>query len=336
MRLFPVLILLALLACRTEQNPVFRGQTMGTTYSVTLADTTLNAADGKRLSSLIEQRLREINAAMSTYIPESDISRFNKNHTLEPLPVSGAFMYVTRVARNIHRASGGAYDVTVAPLVDLWGFGKEGRRFSPPPRAAIDSVMRFVGMERLIIGEDYLQKTIPQLQLDFSSIAKGYGVDEVARLVHKEGFRNYLVEIGGEVVVRGRRNGQLWRIGVDRPDTSLMVNHSLQRILALTGKAVATSGDYRNYFVSHDSLYSHTIDPRLGYPIVNHVASATVIAPNCTLADAMATALMVMGPEKGLEWVEGEADVEAMLIMRRGKSYEVLESSGFGRYEVPD
>ncbi len=336
MRLFPVFIFLILLSCQTEQNPVFHGSTMGTTYSISLADTTLAPSATERITRLIERRLKEVNASMSTYIPQSEISLFNKSRTLKPYPVSDGFMYVARMARTIYRGSDGAYDVTVAPLVDLWGFGKKGRRFSPPSRSAIDSVMRFVGMNRLIFGENYLQKTIPQLQLDFSSIAKGYGVDEVARLLREEGFKNYLVEIGGEVVVRGRRNGQLWRIGVDRPDTSLMVNHSLQRILALTGRAVATSGDYRNYFVSHDSLYSHTIDPRLGYPIVNHVASATVIAPNCTLADAMATALMVMGPEKGLEWVEGEADIEAMLIMRRGKSYEVLESSGFGRYEVAD
>ncbi|HED10078.1 MAG TPA: FAD:protein FMN transferase [Caldithrix abyssi] len=336
MRLIPFLFLLALWACQTKQAPVFHGSTMGTTYAITLADTTLEPASVKRLSTLIEQRLKEINGSMSTYIPQSEISRFNKNHTLEPLTVSREFMYVTRMAENIYRGSGGAYDVTVAPLVDLWGFGKNGRRFTPPARAAIDSVMRFIGMDKLIIGRDYLQKTIPQLQLDFSSIAKGYGVDEIARLIRKEGFVNFLVEIGGEVVVSGRRSGQLWRIGVDKPDTSLMVNHSLQRILALTGGAVATSGDYRNYFVSHDSLYSHTMDPRLGQPIVNHVASATVIAPNCTLADAMATALMVMGPEKGLKWVEEQKEIEAMLIMRRGKNYKVIESSGFSRYEVND
>ena len=336
MRLLSFVLLVALFACRQEQQPVFHGRTMGTTYSITLADTVLGQAALKRLSGRMEQRLREINASMSTYIPQSEISRFNKNPDLRPRPLSTEFMYVARMAKNIYQASGGAYDVTVAPLVDLWGFGKKGRRFSPPPQAAIDSVMCFVGMDKLIFGEDYLQKTIPQLQLDFSSIAKGYGVDEIARLLRKEGFDNFLVEIGGEVVVRGYKKGHPWRIGVDRPDTSLMVNHSLQRILQITNTAVATSGDYRNYFVSHDSLYSHTMDPRLGRPIVNHVASATVIAPNCTLADAMATALMVMGPEKGLKWVEAQKGIEAMLIMRRGKNYKVIESSGFSRYEVSD
>ncbi len=336
MRLFSFVLLAALLGCRQEQQPVFHGRTMGTTYSIILADTVLEQAALKRLSGRMEQRLREINASMSTYIPQSEISRFNKNPDLKPRPVSAEFMYVARMAKKIYQVSGGAYDVTVAPLVDVWGFGKKGRRFSPPSRSVIDSVMRFVGMDKLIFGEDYLQKTTPGLQLDFSSIAKGYGVDEIARLLRKEGFDNFLVEIGGEVVVRGYKNRHPWRIGVDRPDTSLMVNHSLQRILRVTNTAVATSGDYRNYFVSHDSLYSHTMDPRLGRPIVNHVASATVIAPNCTLADAMATALMVMGPEKGLKWVEEQKGIEAMLIMRRGKNYKVIESSGFSRYEVSD
>ncbi|RMH60733.1 MAG: FAD:protein FMN transferase [Calditrichaeota bacterium] len=335
-RLFPLFLLWMVLACSESVRPVFRGQTMGTAYSVILSDTTLSQTDAQNLKSQIDKCLLDVNASMSTYIPESEIARFNRWHKTEPFQVSANFLTVLKQARQIYDETGGAYDVTVAPLVNLWGFGSTGRRNNPPAEKDIRERLKTIGMDKLRINDTFITKQHPALQLDFSSIAKGFGVDRVAGLLREKGYRNFLVEIGGEVVTSGLREGRPWRVGIDKPDTTLGMGHELQMVLQLSNRAVATSGDYRNFFVTHDTLYSHTIDPVSGHPIINHMASATVIAPTCTRADAMATALMVLGVEKGLPWVENQKGIEAMLIIRRpGQPFEIHTTSGFSRYQAP-
>jgi FAD:protein FMN transferase len=317
-------------SCSSTQETIdLCGETMGTTYSIKIADGRMSNDKKGVLKSEIDSLLQNVNMQMSTYIPESAISVFNKKRAGEWQEVSADFLKVLNLARQVNIESGGAFDVTVAPVVDLWGFGKKEDRNSPPSEEEVDHLKELVGMDKIVIDGKRIMKNHDKTELDFSAIAKGFGVDAVAEYLAGQGFKNYLVEIGGEVVVKGAKHGEPWRIGVDRPLIEPTVNHQFQAILKIKDVAVATSGDYRNYFVSGDSLYSHTMDPRTCRPIINGVASVTVIAPNCTLADAMATAIMVMGMEKGLHWVESKPDIEVMIIERVGADFNVSESGGF-------
>ncbi len=190
--------------------------------------------------------------------------------------------------------------------------------------------MKRIGSQQLkVLNDTTIQKLNPHIQLDFGAIAKGYGVDMVAELLNQKGCKNYLVEIGGEIVVRGTKNDKPWRVGIDRPVAGAMPGTDLQRIIELSDIAMATSGDYRNYFTVGDSSFSHEIDPRTGQSIVTGVASATILAPSCMLADAIATAIMVMGAEKGMQLVESKPDVEALIILHDGNDFKEIVSSKF-------
>ncbi len=267
---------------------------------------------------------------MSTYIPGSEISRFNRLHSDRPYPVSPQFMEVLKLSLQINRESHGAFDVTVGPLVDLWGFGKKGERQSPPPEDQIEQIRSRVGSQFIhILNDSMISKSNPESELDFSAVAKGYGVDEVTRFLSQLGYKNFIVEIGGEVEVRGFHFNNPWKIGIDRPQIGNQPGEKLEAILKLSNIAVATSGDYRNYFISGHHLYSHEINPATGYPIDNGVASVTIIAPSCALADAMATAIMVMGGKSGLAWVESKPKVETLIIVHRKEGFKEMMSSGF-------
>jgi len=334
MKYFMVIVLSFLFfSCspKTETIEIY-GETMGTTYSLKIVGP--NKVDNQKntLKAEIDSVLREINQQMSTYIPESEISLFNKILAGEPQNISNHFLDVLNLANQVYVESDGAFDPTVGPVVDLWGFGKKDRRETPPFEEEINQVLEYVGMNKIETDGSSIQKKHNKTELDFSAIAKGFGVDVVANLLMEKGFENYLVEIGGEVVVKGSKGSDAWRIGVDRPLIEQTVNRSFEAILQISDVAVATSGDYRNYFVSGDSVYSHTIDPVTARPIVNGVASVTVIAPNCALADAMATAIMVMGEEKGLHWVESKPDIETMIILREADDFRVTSSSGFAGF----
>jgi len=331
--IFGLLILFFLTFCSPPETTDFYGNTMGTTYSIKIAGADISAEQKVMLQKDIDTLLKDVNMRMSTYIPESEISVFNRSQSTSKMVVSEQFMEVTRLSKQISAESGGAFDVTVGPAVDLWGFGKKDRRENPPSLEEVAQVKEYVGMDKLQINENSISKTNPKTELDFSAVAKGYGVDKVAELIKNRGYENYLVEIGGEVVVKGKNaNNEKWRVGIDKPLIEQTVNRNLQAILAITNVAVATSGDYRNYFVSHDSLYSHTLDPKTCRPIINGVASATIVAPNCAMADAMATAIMVMGEEKAIAWIESKPDVEAMVILREEDGFKIIQSSGFSAY----
>lgn len=328
-----LLSLFFLISCQPPEALRVSGRTMGTTYHLVLADSHFPAGQLSTVKQKTDSLLNVVNLQMSTYIPNSEISRFNHFKTTEPFTVSPAFTSVLRLALQINRESGGLFDVTVAPLVNLWGFGTKGNRSAPPSGKEINHLLEHIGSRYIqVINDTTIRKTNPKVMLDFSAIAKGYGVDAVAALLRKFNFQNFLVEIGGEVITSGTRFGQSWKIGIDRPLPDALPGSNLEAVLHLRDAAMATSGDYRNYFTAGDSLYSHEIDPRSGRPIQTGVASVTVLAPSCMLADAMATAIMVMGAAKGLAWVESKPGVEAMIIVHAGKSFKEKMSSGFKNF----
>ncbi|MEE4659603.1 MAG: FAD:protein FMN transferase [Halieaceae bacterium] len=303
------------------------GATMGTRYHVTwLAGQDQPAPEA--VHSGIEAVLEQVNLSMSTWREDSEISRFNRGPAGEWFAVSQDFADVFAMARQVSQASGGAYDVTVAPLVNLWGFGPR-MGDSVPDAAAIAEARARVGEARLEFDPQRpaLRKPAP-MSVDFSSIAKGYGVDRVAEWLESNGIQHYLVEIGGEIRVAGDSpRGEPWRIAVEKPDPQAPIgaDRAVQETLLLTDAALATSGDYRNYFEVDGVRYSHTIDPRTGAPVRHELVSVTVIHPSATMADAWATALTVLGPEEAMALATRE-QLAVYLVQREGDGFRSVAS----------
>jgi thiamine biosynthesis lipoprotein len=267
---------------------------------------------------------------MSHYQPDSELSRFNRAESTNPLAVSAGFARVVRFALELHERSGGVFDPTLGPLIDLWGFGAPGPVKEVPSGEDIAEALTLVGARHLSITSDgRLRKDIPGLHLNLSAVAKGSGVDEAARVIREHGFSNVFVEIGGEVVTFGHNaEGQPWRIGVDAPRPDALPGEELETILHLSGLAVATSGDYRNYFVDRQGTrYAHILDPRTGRPIQHNLASVSVVAPDCMTADGLATALFVMGVEEGMKWLETWPGIGALFIVREADGRFVCRPS---------
>lgn len=311
-----IAVVVAMAGCNMKSTDRFAGRTMGTTYHVQVVASRLQRT--AYLADRITARLAHVNHSMSTYQPGSEISRFNAMASTDArLCVSADFQRVMAVAADLHRLTGGAWDGTVAPLVNLWGFGAAPRKDEMPSSAEIARVRQRVGFDRIVRGDDgCLSKKIPSVALDLASIAKGFGVDAVAELLREEGFTDFLVEIGGEVFASGLRpDGRPWQVGINRPEPSAAADR-VYRVVGLSGRALATSGDYRNFFIHEGVRYSHLIDPRTGYPVSNHVVSASVLAPSCTLADGLATALTAMGPTRGLALVETLDGVECLVVVQ--------------------
>ncbi len=324
---------LLLTGCKTKEPLLISGKTMGTTYHIQIVP-------GKKsvhkplLQQAIDSLLEEINRQMSTYLPASEISRFNAFKDTIPYRVSPEFVRVVKQSLEIYQQTDGAFDITVAPLVDLWGFGKNGPRQKPPEATNIQQMLKKVGSDKIKVrGDSAISKSNPDVQIDLSAIAKGFAVDEVGRLLKKHGYQNFMVEIGGEVYVSGRKQNRPWRVGIDRPRYGAMPGKAVQEILELENRAVATSGDYRNFFEYNGKIYNHEIDPRTGFPVANGLASVTVIANDCMTADGAATAIMVMGIEKGLQWVNGRPDLEALIIKRTAKEkFQEFFTNGFKNF----
>lgn len=316
------LLMAALLAagisgCPGKKEMRIAGRTMGTTYHIRVVAGWF--AQRRGLAAKIERRLEDINAKMSTYLSDSEISRFN--HSARPgqkFSISEDFHEVMQTAAELYRISEGAWDATVMPLVSMWGFDRSaaGRRGLPAPEK-IDEARRNVGFHRITVGSSpYLVKQTDGVRLDLASVAKGFGVDAVAEVLRREGYRSFLVEIGGEVFAAGlRRDGRQWKVGINRPHQAAD-RDDLYQIVALSNRALATSGDYRQFFEAGGRRYSHVIDPRTGFPVQNGVVSVSVVADNCTAADGLATALMVMGVPKGLALVERLQNVECLIVCR--------------------
>jgi thiamine biosynthesis lipoprotein len=325
---------MVLLAGCGRAETTITGHTMGTTYMVKVVGHRF--AKTRHLKALIDKRLEAVDASMSTYRSGSEISRFNaQDKAGEPFVPSKDFLAVMRVAAEIYAATDGAWDGTLDPLITLWGFGREQKSDRLPTPAEIKALLPRVGFDRITITpQGRLVKGDGRLTLDLASIAKGYGVDALADLLTEEGFSDYLVEVGGEVFAAGRRpDGKPWRVGINRPDRAAGYSE-VYKVVALSDKGFATSGDYRNYFETGGRHYSHILNPRTGYPIENGVVSASVMADSCTLADGLATAFMVMGPASGLALVETLAHVEALIIVRQDDGgLEEHASKGFPRTE---
>ena len=263
------------------------------------------------LTESIKTELMKVDASLSPFNEESVISAINNNKEVRP---DQMFIEVFNLAMGISKDTDGAFDITVAPLVNAWGFGfKNG---SQPSKQQVDSLMQIVGYQKVRLTDGIVMKHDPRIMLDCSAIAKGYGTDRVAKLLRSRGVENFMVEIGGEIVTRGvNPDHKPWKIGVTKPtDDSLHVGHELQTILNVTNKAMATSGNYRNFYYKGGKKYAHTIDPKTGYPVQHSILSATVITKSCAVADAYATSFMVMGLEKAQKVLERHPELMAYFI----------------------
>lgn len=327
-----LLVLLALTGWRLYLAPAparmvrVSGEVMGTTYTVkVVARTRAQQSEEARaaVTARVKRALDEVDAAMSTYKPESEVSRFNAGPAGQDVQLSAPMVEVMRTAMAVHDLSGGAFDVTVGPLIDRWGFGTTGELTVVPSDAEIDALREGLGHDKLAFDAvaGTLRKTTARLRIDLSAVAKGYGVDRVASDLLATGWSDFMVEVGGEVRVAGRTEvDRPWRLAVERP---LATQRTVQEVVSLDGShAMATSGDYRNFTVVNGVKYAHTIDPTTGRPVTHDLASISVIADTCARADALATALNVMGPDRGFELAEREG-LAALFLVRNAASIEV-------------
>jgi thiamine biosynthesis lipoprotein len=319
---------------------LLRGPTMGTDFTIVLPGPSdgWDRAELERLQAQIDAELEAVNAEMSTYLVSSELSRWNRAPAGKPVEVSPHLLEVVRLAKQVSERSGGAFDVTVGPLVDAWGFGAADRseRTEPTPER-IAELRATIGDAKLELdpAAGTLRKRVPGLRVDLSAIAKGHGCDRVAALLEVAGQHDYMIEIGGELRLRGRSpagGGEGWAVAIERPTGDFAGVRSVHTILELTDVAVATSGDYRNYWSAGSTRFSHTIDPRTGRPITHDLASVTVVhSESAALADAWATALDVLGPEEGLALAE-RLDLAAYFLVRTEDGFEVRVSAAFGVY----
>lgn len=297
------------------------GLIFGTMYSVTYQSKT-------DLKSEIDSMLKVFDGSLSPFNDTATISRINRN---EQVIADELFTTVFRRSMEISQATNGAFDITVAPLVNTWGFGFKQGRF--PDSLMVDSLLQITGYQKVSMTEEgEVTKQDERMMLNCSAIAKGFAVDVIANLLKSKGVENMMVDIGGEVVVCGKNpHSKKWRIGINKPvDDSLATNQELQTVVEITDAAMATSGNYRNFYYNNGKKYAHTIDPHTGYPVQHSLLSATVVANDCMTADAYATAFMVMGVEKAMEMAESNPEIEAMFIYsdEEGKN-QTCQTSGF-------
>jgi len=326
----PVIAMLVALAGCSRDDWHLTGNTMGTTYSVRIVAPETNTG-AKDLQGEIETELSRITALMSTYIDDSQLSRFNSSDSVDWVSVDPSVVDVVDAALRASAISDGAFDPTVAPLVELWGFGGSGPHDTPPPQSEIDAAIETVGFGLVSTREEppALRKLAPAVALDLSALAKGYAVDRIDWLLDSRGLDDYMIEVGGEVKTRGHnQDKEPWRIAVERP---IATERSVYTVLRLSGEAVATSGDYRNFFEIDGRRYSHAIDPRNGRPAGNDLASVTIVASSAMEADAMATALLVMGPDKGMRFAN-EQRIAALFLRRDGDKIVARHSQAFAPY----
>jgi FAD:protein FMN transferase len=328
-------LMAATVACGTAEAPrviELSGPTMGTTWSVKLVPgpRPIAADELERLDGQIRDVLGRVEALMSTWNPDSELSRFNRFRGEEPFPVSPETFAVFRAAVEFAEATGGALDVTVLPLVHAWGFGANGREGgAPPDEQTIARLVEATGVRHLELDPDgrWVRKHRPDVECDFSALAPGYAADVIAELLAVHHFEGFLLDVGGELVARGHNaDGVAWQVGVDRPEEKRGIAAA---VVPLENTAIATSGDYRSYREVDGVRMSHIIDPRSGRPIGHRLASVTVVDPSCMRADALATALMVLGPDEALSLAR-RLDLAVLLLVRNAADgFEALATPRF-------
>ncbi|WP_110687496.1 FAD:protein FMN transferase [Salinicola aestuarinus] len=320
-----LLLLIVLTACdREPESYRLEGPIFGTGFHVTFFGD-YDDDQLARIENRVKASLDRVDNLMSTYKPDSELSKFNRAPVGEPFDLSPETAEVVREAIRIGEMSHGALDVTVGAVVNLWGFGPDKHPDRVPGDAAIADALADVDYRALNLDGDTLTKTKP-VYVDLSSIAKGYGADAVARSLDDLGVTSYLIEVGGEIRSRGTKpGGEPWRVAVEKPVSN---ERSVQRIIEFDDAAVATSGDYRNYFEDDGHRYSHTIDPRTGRPITHHLVSVTVIADDCMTADGLATAIEVLGPDAGFDMARRE-NLAVYLVVKTPQGFETRTSKAF-------
>lgn len=308
----------------SESEIHLTGPTMGTTYNVKYS--AVDGIDAHQLQQQIDAVLLNVNQLMSTYIQDSELSRFNQWRSTEPFELSPQTLFVMQEAKRLGQLSDGLLDVTVGPLVNLWGFGPQARPEKIPSDEQIAEAKAHIGLDKLQLNATSAQKSDPMLYVDLSTIAKGYGVDRVAQVMIDAGISNFLVEIGGEMRLAGQKaNGQDWRVAVEKP---LTTERAVQKIISVGNHAIATSGDYRIYYEENGTRYSHLINPQTGKPITHNLVSVTVVDASSMTADGLATALNIMGKDHALEVAERE-DLAVLLITKEADGFKEYTSSKF-------
>jgi len=309
-RIYPLILVILLIivwqyrSSRQKKMITVFGATMGTTYSVKYFST-----DNIDLKLQIDSVLQDFNNSLSSFISDSELSKFNAD-TIFSFE-SSYFYPVLEASREVFNSTYGAFDPTVLPLVNAWGFGPD--EASVPDSATVDSLLNYIGFDKITFNDRYVRKANATIALDFSAIAKGYGVDIVGDYLTVNGIEDFFLEIGGEVLCKGTNNGKKWKIGIEDP-TLGMQQREIKAIVELSNRAMATSGNYRNYYVKDGVRYAHTIDPHTGYPVKHTLLSATVFSSTCMTADAYATAFMVLGVEGTREVLASHPELGAFLI----------------------
>ena len=326
--LFVTVMVSLLSACDRQSQLVFDGRTMGTTYQVKLVPSEQSVSGD--LGQKIQSRLDSLNNTFTTYQQDSELMLLNRAPVGQVYAVSQDMLHVLNTAKEVHQLTSGAFDPTVGALVNLWGFGPENTGNRVPSETDIATELGLLGFNKLQITPDATSITrSSDIALDMSAVAKGYAVDAVAELLEQEGFNNYLVEVGGELRLKGvKANKDPWRIAIEAPS---LERGLVQKVLVPGDAAVATSGDYRNYFEKDGKRYSHTIDPRTGYPLDHQLASVTIIAETAAFADALATGFMVLGADASLKIAE-ENKLAVYLLVKEGEAFKSYYSSAFAPF----
>ncbi|HUS87169.1 MAG TPA: FAD:protein FMN transferase [Bacteroidales bacterium] len=306
-----IFIFLSVVSCHENNRKFsrFSGFTQGTTYSVIYEE--LPGLSVDKMRERVEKVLYDFDMSLSAYNPESIISAINMNQDVQP---DSLFLTVLNRAREVWEISGGVFDITAGPLINAWGFGPDAvKRFD---ESKLDSLMKLVGMDKISLVDGKVVKADPNMYLDVNAIAQGYSVDVVGTFLERLGINNYLVEVGGEVRTRGTKaEGQVWKIAVDKPrDGNFIPGSDIQTIISLSGNSLATSGNYRKFYEEEGIKYSHTIDPRSGYPVMHKLLSVTIVADDCMSADAIATACMVLGLEDSKNFLLSNPEFEGYLV----------------------
>ena len=310
-----------LASCGSNTMQQYDGFTQGTYYSIKCFD-----KENRDLRPLIDSLLADFDMTASIFNPNSIVSRVNNNE--RNIVLNEDFEYLFRLSMAVSKKTDGAFDITVGQLVNAWGFGTQRRNELSPEE--VDSLRQYVGYEKVCLENGVLKKENPAIKLDFNAIAKGYSVDKMGAFLESLGIENYIVDIGGEVLAKGKKNGKNWVVAVERPANEKTDYQQVMITIPLNNKALATSGNYRKYYEKDGVKYSHTICPQTGYPVTHNLLSVTVKHPKTAVADAYATAFMVMGVEKSLAFLKNHPEMEAFFIYNENGEMKTLGVGEWG------